>query len=112
MDEASKCDRVGLIQKGHLLTVAKPGSLKNSLQGSLFAIHPSGSTFTFLEKIRTFPLCRQAWLAGQAIHVRLSEENGERELRELALSVDPDSTCARIEPGIEDAFIELMEDLR
>jgi ABC-2 type transport system ATP-binding protein len=111
MDEASKCDRVGLIQKGRLLSVAKPASIKKSVKGSLFRLHPSSSNFAFLQKIRTFSICRLAWLAGQDIHIRLNDDSSENELLSVIQSIDPACACSKINPGIEDAFIELMEEM-
>jgi ABC-type multidrug transport system ATPase subunit len=108
MDEASLCDRVALIQKGKILSLSDPDQISSHFRRPVYSVRSSLSTYSLLLEIRERPWCHSAWLFGQELHVGLIAEevveNFEKEMKSTK-SIDD---FHRIEPGIEDTFIELM----
>lgn len=113
MDEADRCDRVALMQRGRVLAIDVPGAIGSRYPRQLFAV---GGTprHALLEALRAFPTAasvhpfgetlhfsdRRADIAAAQVTAELRDWLAARELREV--------TIAQIAPGIEDAFMELM----
>lgn len=109
LDEAERCHRVGLLDKGRLILEDAPGRVRFALAEACFAV-----TGTNLRGMRT-------WLAGQApvlsaetcgaeIHVFLPRELGvldrlSQGLREAGFG---DAAFREMEPSLEDVFIALV----
>ncbi|MBN1132603.1 MAG: ABC transporter ATP-binding protein [Bacteroidales bacterium] len=109
MDEASLCDRIGLLQKGNLLSVGSPGHIKDSFSLPIFSISSSGSAYRYLKVVRDIEGCRTAWLFGDELHVTLESREFIEPVSAIIRSWEDSSLkWKQIEPGIEDAFIELM----
>jgi len=109
MDEAERCDRVGLMQKGELMLVDKPGKVSESFKNPLVSVSIEGSTHGMLSKIRSLDYCRSAWLSGRNINVNVQEQENVNQLKKEMKTVSEKIICKQIDPGIEDAFIELMQ---
>jgi ABC-type multidrug transport system ATPase subunit len=107
MDEASKCDRVALIQKGKILSLSEPDKIADHFSNLLFSVRSQSSNYKLLLKIRQKEWCSSAWLFGQDIHVSLKKESEEAFRNDMHSSGEVDS-ISRINPGIEDTFIDLM----
>ncbi len=108
MDEASRCDRVGLIQKGKILSIDKPSMISSGFAIPLYSVRASGSNYRLLLKLRERHWCHSAWLFGQDIHVSLDDEQWAAEFEKEVRSWDDVAEMSRIRPGVEDTFIELM----
>jgi ABC-2 type transport system ATP-binding protein len=109
MDEASMCDRIALIQQGHLMSVSTPQAMMKSFPEDLWTVHARQiyNTSKFLDKL---PSMISVNSFGQVLHLvtekgvhtsgsiqQFLTENGE-----LEISVEPS------EAAIEDVFILLM----
>ncbi len=108
MDEASRCDRVGLIQKGNLLKIGKPEAITRSFDRPLYSIRSSSSNYQMLLRLRKYPWCHSAWLFGQDIHLSLGDKDQVADLKLAAESWDDLAELKEISAGVEDTFIELM----
>ncbi|MFW5819854.1 MAG: ABC transporter ATP-binding protein [Bacteroidota bacterium] len=108
MDEALKCDRVALIQKGDLLSVSKPDDLTSGFESLLYSVSSEHENYSLLKSFREKKWCKSAWLFGQDIHVSIHEEMQEDFESEIQ-SLSSITKCQKIAPGIEDTFIELMK---
>jgi ABC-type multidrug transport system ATPase subunit len=109
MDEASLCDRIALIQKGRILSVAEPDYLQKTSGLILFALKSASGAYNYLERIRDLKMCKSAWLFGDELHIVLESEKVVRPFRKtLADWKDPGIILERVRPGIEDIFIDLM----
>ena len=109
MDEAEKCDRVALFQKGKLLGITDPANPVEEGSPLLFSLGSSRGVYPYLEKIRQTEGCRYAWLFGDRIHVTLrSEEDVERTGSIVRTWEDPTLTWHPIVPSIEDRFMGWM----
>lgn len=115
LDEAERCDRVALLDRGRVIGLDSPTALQRSLAGALYGII-AAEPRRARDALRSAPGVRRASLFGEAIHVvveapaetepvagpdratrlrRFLESAGHR-----VLSVEP------IEPSLEDVFIE------
>ncbi|RPH32711.1 MAG: ABC transporter ATP-binding protein [Bacteroidales bacterium] len=109
MDEASLCDRIALIDKGEILSVNTPKGIIALFPQKLYGISTPNS-FSLLNHLRTLPICKDAFLFGQEIHVTTSNSNITCESLHDLLSNSgfTNSTVTLIEPTVEDCFMQLM----
>ncbi|HYW96822.1 MAG TPA: ABC transporter ATP-binding protein [Bacteroidales bacterium] len=108
MDEASRCNRVGLMQKGKILKIDKPGLITKDFHRPLYSVRSTTSNYRLLLKLRDYQWCHSAWLFGQDIHLSLTGEPAVTEFENTARAWDDTGDIHRIEAGVEDTFIELM----
>jgi ABC-2 type transport system ATP-binding protein len=110
MDEAAKCNRVALMHKGRILHVSEPGAVSGLFRNTLLevACADPGRTAKVLTDSGRF---RSVQAYGDRIHVSGPESAEELEARirkMLASGGGRIGPIARIRPGIEDTFVELM----
>ncbi len=108
MDEASRCDRVGLIQKGKILKIDKPGLITGDFDRPLYSVASSSSNYRLLLKLREYDWCHSAWLFGQDIHLSLAGKERIGEFERTLGAWDDVAELKAIGAGVEDTFIELM----
>lgn len=109
MDEAEMCDRVGLIQKGKLMSVNTPQKIVDGFQHEIFAVNGENN-FQIMKALKEITEDYNVQIFGQTIHFinrdnKFSENSIQKALLNKGLS---EITVAKIEPVIEDCFIELM----
>ena len=109
MDEAEKCDRVALFQKGKLLGITDPAHPADEGASLLYSLGSSRGVYPYLERIRKTDGCMHAWLFGDRIHVTLRSE-ADKELTGSIIRSwgDPTLTWDPIVPSIEDRFMGWM----
>jgi drug efflux transport system ATP-binding protein len=75
LDEAERCSRVALLDRGQLLAVDTPGRLRASLPGAILEViaRPLRAALDLLSQI---PGVIEAQTFGERIHVRLAAEGG------------------------------------
>jgi ABC-2 type transport system ATP-binding protein len=106
MDEASRCHRLAYIAYGNLLARGTVDEVVRA--GGLTTWEVAGDNLSALaDKIRGLPGVEQVVAFGTALHV------SGRDAQKLETSVAPLRSNAhrwtKIEPGLEDVFISLME---
>lgn len=110
MDEAMRCDRVALIQNGMILSVAPPQKIRDGFSRKLFMIKAS-EKYKLITTLRKFPDTLTAYPFGDSVHVTFIDdrinESLFRFLQDAGLS---NVTAEETEAGIEDRFLELMEE--
>ncbi len=113
MDEASRCDRVALVQQGRVLAIDAPAAIGGRFPRPLFAVRASRRA-ALLDALRQYPHLGSALPFGEDVHfsdarVELAPSELEAALRAHLLNAGfSDARVVSIAPGIEDAFIELM----
>jgi len=109
MDEAERCDRVLLLDRGRALALDAPQALQRSLPGTLIALRTDRPRVA-RDLLRSFPDVTAATLFGDTVHAFLRERRDETEiveaLREHGLVVED---TRAIEPSLEDVFIHLLD---
>ncbi|MCB8994943.1 MAG: ABC transporter ATP-binding protein [Bacteroidales bacterium] len=106
MDEAARCDRVALIQKGEIMSISKPEAIHKGFTRILYELSPGHGAYRLLKNIRNEEWCANAWLFGQSVHLTLDTNKEETEFLEYAKREKLSSK--KITAGIEDTFMELM----
>ena len=108
MDEASLCDRVALIQDGHILQVDKPGSIVDSYTRTLLGIK-GPNTLQLIEDLRNYPQAYSVFPFGDSVHLALTDAPEEGNLLEYLQNKGHKAlTIEVIDPDIEDCFMDLM----
>ncbi|NOU17994.1 MAG: ABC transporter ATP-binding protein [Bacteroidales bacterium] len=109
MDEASQCDRIALIDKGQILSINTPKGVVDLFPYKLLGVNTPNS-FKLLKNLRSFPMCKGAFLFGQDIH--FATDNKDLTCKELQDSIInagfENTTVKQIEPSVEDCFMQLM----
>ncbi len=117
MDEASRCDRVALMQKGRLLVTDTPGEIGRRYPRPLFAVR-GPNLLGLLGALRRFPHAAAVWPFGESLHYTDARADATSELigRELdgylASAGITETTVGPIPAGIEDAFMWHMAEPR
>ncbi len=113
MDEAALCDRIALIQHGRFLAIDTPQGITGRFSEPLWAIQ-SNNMSKLLVDLRANDCVESCFAFGDKHHVTIKNEelrvkNEElRWLREyLECKGHQDIEIDRIQPGIEDCFIQL-----
>ena len=109
MDEAERCERIALINKGRILDVNTPGRLVEGMDRNLYNAS-SKDMYPLLEALRALPDVKDCYTFGATLHVVTTDgfnpDDAVRRLRQKGLD------DARIWPAkgnIEDLFIELSK---
>jgi ABC-2 type transport system ATP-binding protein len=109
MDEAMKCDRVALIQDGHILSIDKPEKIREGFSRKLFSAK-SPEKYKLINALRNYPGTVTAYPFGDSVHVTFTGDVIDSSVYEY-LSREGISTVVinETKAGIEDRFLELME---
>ena len=108
MDEAQRCDRIALVDRGRLLGIDTPQGIVGRFDGRLYAL--SGpEMYRLLCAARRMPGVGECYPFG-SVHHLVAEEGFDPAafLRQLAGEGFPDVRLEGTEPGIEDVFMKLM----
>ena len=114
MDEAIRCERVALIQRGRILDIAEPRGIGARLGRPLLAIRAS-ERMPLLRALRALPDAHSVFPFGDAVHYTDARTDRDASAiaselkRHLAEQGIADADVAVIEPGIEDVFMDLMQ---
>lgn len=108
MDEATMCERIALIQNGTILSVNTPESIRQDYPRPLFAVK-SENMGGLLTLLRQHALLASCYSFGDYHHITFKQEPRETELlNELVLKGFTQAELFKIQPTIEDCFIERM----
>ena len=110
MDEAERCERIALINKGRILDVNTPGRLIEGMDRNLYNAS-SKDMYPLLEAVRTLPDVEDCYTFGATLHITANDgfnpDDAVSKLRKKGLE------DARIWPAkgnIEDLFIKLAKE--
>lgn len=107
MDEAKRCDRIALMQKGEILLIDTPDGISDSFAGRLMEVR-SADRFRLLEVLKKFAGNQSAYLFGQSIHLATQSNTTDEIEACLRKAGIDDATFRFINPSVEDCFIKLM----
>jgi ABC-2 type transport system ATP-binding protein len=113
LDEAERCNRIGLIYQGELLITDIPSSVKDQIVGTVLELsledHRKG--MKVLEGIESL---RSLVLSGDKIHVLVDDpQEGERVIREVLKTKEIEIlNLTVVRPSLEDAFVSIVSERR
>ena len=110
MDEAVLCDRVALMQDGRILDIDTPARLIEKNGHDMLAVKAQ-DMYNLLLTLRECEAVESAFLFGEYYHVTLAKEAGKNFdlLKWLAGKNHQQAEIKSIRPGIEDIFMNLMQ---
>lgn len=103
MDEASRCDRISLINSGRILETGSLDEILSRNAMPVLAVKGKNNYQTLLE-VRKVAGVQEAFLSGEYIHVFVENGFDKTELHSIR---DVEDVCD-IKPDIEDVFIKIM----
>ena len=108
MDEASLCDRVGLIQSGKMLKIGKPKNIINDFSGMLFSMR-TNAIYQLIKQLQKCDADFNFYPFGQHLHIATpNEEETEKIYDFVEKNGYKKEDLEQIKPTIEDCFIQLM----
>ncbi len=108
MDEAMRCDRVALIQKGQILTIDEPEKIREGFSRKLFSVKATDK-YHLLIALRNYPGVLTAYPFGDSVHVTFRNDDSDPSVSEYLTGMGiGDATICETKAGIEDRFLELM----
>ena len=113
MDEATRCDRVALIQTGRILDIDAPGAIGARYPLPLLAVR-AAERYRLLQALRRFPHARSVYPFGEEMHYTDARADGDPaavagEVQGwLRAEGFADAHAAPVRAGIEDSFMALM----
>lgn len=111
LDEAERCDRVGLLHRGRLMKVGPPDEIRASMPGSVFTIDCP-------EPRRAYRTLRERWSSTNVVlaghNIRFWSPSGRAEAG-TAVSMLEKVGLSPVklhdeQPSLEDAFVALLEE--
>lgn len=109
MDEASLCDRVGLIQKGKIMKISTPDKIIDDYSKNLYAIK-SNEIYYLLNILRKYEFADSVYPFGESVHYTDKRMNDISEELSMYLKNDfaHSFSISKIRATIEDCFMDLM----
>ena len=113
MDEASRCGRVALIQRGQILAIDAPQAIADAFGRPLFAVH-ARERYRLLLAVREYEHAASVFPFGDVLHYtdRRAERPPNDVMRELTEYLRArgfaDATVSPTSPTIEDTFMARM----
>jgi ABC-type multidrug transport system ATPase subunit len=109
MDEASRCDRVALMQDGKVLGINTPEGIVKAYEHPLLAVK-SPKMYQLLFDVQKFDGTVRAYRSGEFIHAAMEDAGMEK----LLMKYLEDAGHAKVEiketlPDVEDCFMGLMK---
>jgi ABC-type multidrug transport system ATPase subunit len=111
MDEATRCDRIALIQNGEIIKIDSPNNIVSNFRGHLFTMRMN-DIFGLMQIMEQFELRCNYYPYGEHFHIAFYDEvekalpEFEHFLREHGRE---HGEILPITPNIEDCFIELIQ---
>ncbi|MDE5568876.1 MAG: ABC transporter ATP-binding protein [Muribaculaceae bacterium] len=112
MDEATRCERIAMMNKGHILDIDTPSNLVAGLGENLYNA-VSDDMFGLLTQLRSMPDVIDCYTFGATLHVVGSNSfNSDKAMAKLLVSGHKDVKIYPAKGNIEDVFIKLTRDER
>lgn len=110
MDEAALCDRIAMIQKGEILSIASPESINESFNGTLVAMK-SHRMYELLLALRKHPKVASCYAFGEYLNATLIDgitdwKPLEQDMRDKGFD---DLVAKDAQVGIENVFMHLLK---
>ncbi len=111
LDEAERCDRVGLLDRGRFLTSGAPEEIVRQVPGRLFeVVTPSSRRARAVVREEGLPHLLEIQTQGDKLHLRFdADTDAEQDIRELFTRTGvPVSSVRERPPTLENLFISLI----
>ncbi len=108
MDEASKCERIALIQEGRLLKIDTPENIIKGHKKPLYKVR-AGNFYKLLNDLKGSKVAESVEPFGEYLHLTPCEGISKKEIEEILAGHNHDNfELVLSDPTIEDVFLDLM----
>ncbi len=112
MDEAERCQRIGFMRRGKIITEGSPGELRATLNDRILELR--GAPLARLREVAAQdPGVEDVRAFGDRLHLRLKEPQPQAAIARLEAAIsqagDRFAGARPIPPGLEDVFIALTQ---
>ncbi|MFO7714156.1 ATP-binding cassette domain-containing protein [Desulfosarcina sp.] len=108
LDEADRCHRVAMFEKGKARLILQPMAMRSLMKGFLFNLSAADRIKT-IKALRRIPQVKQSSVFGAEIHILLSTPEDlpavQKHLTDLGIT---DFETNAIEPTLEDVYLSLV----
>jgi len=113
MDEAERCDRVGLLVEGRLVATDRPEALKKGFRETIFEIE-TGESLRAREVLRRLGGVSRVYTVGKKLHAATPEGPGFEPTLRKAISAEgiTDFRMLIVPPSFEDVFLHISSTAR
>lgn len=105
MDEANQCDSVAMMHRGKILTIDSPENISDLFSDHLLEII-TDELINTSNQLKKLVEIKSVQIFGDKIHV--TTEEADQTIMEIRSKIPDVASIRKIEPSIEDTFIELM----
>ena len=108
MDEATRCDRIALIQGGRILSIDKPDKIVSGYPDQLYEVKAE-NMYALLKGLEAYEHTINSYAFGEYAHVSFKDLNEEELNRYLNSRGLRHITIQKAMPTVEDCFIKLLK---
>ena len=110
MDEAERCDEIGLMDKGRIIARDTPSNIIESFQKHIICIY-SDNNYKARDLAIKQDYVEDAYLLGEELHIVASDyQSAQARLMEDFKSIDIKiKTIEKIRPSLEDVFVNIIK---
>jgi len=109
MDEATRCDRIALIQNGSFLQVDSPAGIISRFKETLWAVK-SDKMYKLLTDLRSYDKIKTCFTFGEYHHITVKEGLRIDELKDYLIHIGhSDVEIKPIQANIEDCYMQLSK---
>lgn len=110
MDEATRCDRIALMQQGHIMSIDTPANIMASFPDQLFSVK-AGNMSALLRALDQYEHAKSSYAFGEYTHVTFEHNDGNEEDMKNYLTSKGLTNLEVMPAGatIEDCFIRLIK---
>lgn len=109
MDEASLCDRIGLMQQGKLLSAGTPNEITSAFKETILSIK-AANMYQLLNDLNAFNEIIDAYSFGEYHHAIMKNNYNKNALQQyLEQKGNRQIIIQQTQPTIEDSFMQLMK---
>ena len=112
LDEAERCHRVALVDRGHLLRLDAPDAIRSAATGRIVEVIAEPKARA-MEIVRTLPGVRDVQSFGERLHATVGRESVEEDLARIASALGAGGIEVRgartMEPSLEDIYIAELQ---
>jgi ABC-2 type transport system ATP-binding protein len=111
LDEAERCNRIGLIYQGELLVADTPAAVKSQVKGTMLELR-MGDNQRGMKILEEVEALRSLVISGDKVHVLVDDpKEGEKAIREILKAQGMEILSLMVvRPSLEDAFISIVRE--
>ncbi len=108
MDEAERCDEIGLMDRGRIIINDKPENIINGFEKYIFCVY-SDNNHLVKDKALNIEGVEDAYLLGEELHLVTKTKEIDKQLKDNFTRSNIDVKISLIQPNLEDVFVNIVK---